>query len=480
MWQLDSRHILHYTNEKSKIRNSKFLSFPICFEENMFPPFEQSAAFEECKKMISLLDAGFLELKCDSEPQNRSRRGVMLGVLLATDFDGKTWILKTVSGLRNSLALCDGISDPNSIYVEPIVDSKTIDAALLKNDFEIHQLTNEINALKKNNEQTKTLARLKEKRKNLTNESLNKVRQLYAFFCADGKMRPLKEICKKNPPTGIGDCCAPKLLHYAFNFNLTPRSMAEVFYSFIPNDSLHGKLFSPCDSRCALILPAMLGLEIVYRDSSIVVVNKPSGLLSVPGRGADKQDCVVNRLKRLFPDCIAQPAVHRLDMETSGLMVLAFTKESHRKLCAQFASGAVKKKYVALLDGDFQKKQISPCGTMNLFFRLDVENRPHQIWDAENGKLSITNWKIIRLETYRPINKKKRTVTRVEFFPQTGRTHQLRLAAADKHGFGIPIVGDSLYGKCDDGERLFLHAEEITFLHPTDERIMHFTAKCPF
>ena len=286
-------------------------------------------------------------------------------------------------------------------------------------------------------------------------------------------------------PTGTGDGCAPKRLNSAVKNSLVPLSMAETKIHFVLNGKTAqiehtGKkpeFYPPCDSRCSLILPAILGLEILYRDSDIIVVNKQSGVLSVPGRGPEKQDCIVNRVKKLFPDCIEQPSVHRLDMETSGLLVLAFTKEAHRELNRQFEAREVHKKYIALIDGILAKKGIEKSGTMELFFRLDIENRPHQIWDRENGKSAVTQWQIENVEYYTAPDKSRRPATRVTFIPHTGRTHQLRLAAADSHGFGLPIIGDTLYGHCEKGERLLLHASELSFTHPRTKQKMDFL--CP-
>ena len=246
------------------------------------------------------------------------------------------------------------------------------------------------------------------------------------------------------------------------------------------NNDREISLVSPCDSRCKIILPEILGLEILYRDDEIVVVNKQSGLLSVPGRGPEKFDSVETRLRRLFPNCIKQPAVHRLDMETSGLMILALTKEAHRKMNQEFENREVKKEYTALLDGILAKKGFPNEGKMELYFRLDVENRPHQIWDNENGKKAVTQWKILDVERYRAPDGTTRNATRVLFIPHTGRTHQLRLASADIHGFGTPIIGDTLYGKCEKGERLLLHASKIEFTHPGTGEKMILESKAPF
>ncbi|BCL61322.1 hypothetical protein DGMP_20150 [Desulfomarina profundi] len=208
--------------------------------------------------------------------------------------------------------------------------------------------------------------------------------------------------------------------------------------------------------------------NILYNDDDIVVVNKPGGLLSVPGRGVDRQDCVVTRLQEIFPDMIGQPAVHRLDLHTSGLMVLAMTKAAHTNLSKQFENRLVTKRYQAILDGILPGKE----GKISLSFRLDPNNRPKQVYDPLNGKTGITLWKNLGAE---PIKR-----TRVEFTPLTGRTHQLRLHAAHPRGLGIPIVGDYLYGSGNDGDRMFLHAVFLEFSHPSLQRNMQFTCLPPF
>ncbi len=413
------------------------------------------------------------------------------------------------------------LDDFDFVIVPPVVNAEKVSEALSKNDAEIHRLTE----LRKNAKMTGCFAQslsvarndenetncdggvsvtgdcgirkkknyiieeINEKLRGLCNESLEKIESLYDFACADGKIRNLKDICRtrlngKFPPTGTGDCTAPKLLNYAFSHGLTPVSLAETIFN---NENSQEKsktkeieLVSPCDSRCKIILPEILGLEILYRDDEIVVVNKQSGLLSVPGRGLEKFDSVETRLRRLFPNCIKQSAVHRLDLETSGLMILALTKEAHRKMNQAFENREVKKEYTALLDGILAKKGFQSEGEMELYFRLDVENRPHQIWDRENGKKAVTQWKILDVERYHAPNGTTRNATRVLFIPHTGRTHQLRLASSNIHGFGTPIIGDTLYGKCEKGERLLLHASKIEFSHPKTGKKMILESKAPF
>lgn len=210
-----------------------------------------------------------------------------------------------------------------------------------------------------------------------------------------------------------------------------------------------------------------LDIEIIHRDKHLVVVEKPGGLLAVPGRGPARQDCVVRRLQQRITGCPEQPAVHRLDQATSGLMVLALTRESHRHLSCQFSGRQVAKKYVALLAGRVKGEK----GEIALKFRLDPDNRPWQVYDPVQGKLGISRWQ--RLEV-------KGNITRVAFVPLTGRTHQLRLHASHEQGLGCPILGDSLYGDGSEGDPMMLHASELVFVHPANGKQMRFQSSVPF
>jgi tRNA pseudouridine32 synthase / 23S rRNA pseudouridine746 synthase len=208
-------------------------------------------------------------------------------------------------------------------------------------------------------------------------------------------------------------------------------------------------------------------LRILYQDRSIVVVDKPGGMLAVPGRGPDKQDCVAARIRRMVPWCIEQPAVHRLDMDTSGLMVLGLTATAHRHLSRQFAERRVDKRYLALLEGVVSGE----TGEIALPFRLDPTNRPYQVYDPIQGKMGISRWQKIEVRTSR---------TLVTFTPLTGRTHQLRLHASHPLGLGCPIAGDRLYGTGQPGEQLMLHAERLQFEHPETGRSASFFSQPSF
>ncbi|EID86108.1 Pseudouridylate synthase, 23S RNA-specific [Treponema sp. JC4] len=450
----------------------------------MFPPFPCEQAHQKNLELISLLEKGEAKLlQLTKESEERKGHGLMLGTLICKKVEtGEEVILHAVSGISMQLQLPS--SSQPQIVVPPLASPSQIEAALAANDAAIHELTARINAGEKELSAARTA---------LTTQSLQRVFDLYTFTRFDGKKISLNEIIARHggrlPPTGTGDCCAPKLLSYAFENNLIPFSMDEVFYGKDSPNKKCGSSYPPCDERCGYILPSILGLEILYRDDAILVVNKQSGLLSVPGRTPDKQDCIESRMKALFPftNQLNQPAVHRLDMETSGIMILAFTKEAHRELNRQFEAKEVHKKYIALLDGVLQKadgeaapKQGEKTGRIELKFRLDPDNRPHQIYDEEFGKLGITDWENLGQVTYRAPDGSTKKATRVLFIPQTGRTHQLRLHSSDIHGFHLPIIGDTLYGTCLPGERLMLHAQEITFTHPTTHEKMHFICQPEF
>ena len=202
-------------------------------------------------------------------------------------------------------------------------------------------------------------------------------------------------------------------------------------------------------------------MEILYRDTSLMVVNKPSGLLSVPGKGPMGKDSVTGRVRELVPECIAHPEVHRLDMDTSGLMVLALEKEVQAELSRQFREREIFKRYIALLDGLVTAEK----GRIELPFRLDPDRRPLQAYDEEFGKVGVTDWSKVGVEEAR---------TRVEFYPITGRTHQLRVHSAHAKGLGFPIVGDTLYGGHPRHGELCLHATELHFYHPVLAEKMQF------
>lgn len=214
-----------------------------------------------------------------------------------------------------------------------------------------------------------------------------------------------------------------------------------------------------------------VNLRIVHAEPRLVVVEKPSGMLSVPGKGPEKMDCVVSRVRAMYPAAAGPLVVHRLDMETSGLLVVALDVGAQRDLSGQFERRTVFKRYVALVEGMVPRDE----GTVDVPIRLDVERRPYQIADFAQGRPATTRYRVLSREVDR---------TRVQFEPVTGRTHQLRVHAAlppmvegRAGGLGCPIVGDVLYGRGDGSERLMLHASFLSFTHPDTGARMEFHSR---
>ena len=361
--------------------------------------------------------------------------GRMLGILVCTDGT----VLKAYSG--------EPFFEESEDFVPPVFDVSSYRAILSDYD-----------ALIKSSSDHRLISR----------QCWKKLRSLYKFNCYDGLVHALDEIFPLSP-SGTGDCCAPRLLSYAYGCGKKPLSLCEFFYG---SGSLPHKSFqSPCDARCKPLLPSIIGLDIVYQDDCIVVVNKPSGMLSIEGRGQDKQDCIASRVRSLFPSCIKQPCIHRLDQGTSGLMVLGLTKEAHDRLSLDFENRRIHKEYEALVDGLI----LQDGGTIDLPIRLDVDNRPHQIVDFENGKNAVTQWEKLSIE-----NRFGRKVTRLRLCPLTGRTHQIRVHCA--YGLEHPILGDALYGEAPSGKitRLMLQARILDFTHPQTGVPMHFELEKEF
>lgn len=225
-----------------------------------------------------------------------------------------------------------------------------------------------------------------------------------------------------------------------------------------------------CESNQSPLHPLTLSwaeLPILYEDEWLIAVNKPAGLLSVPGRYRHTFDSVLTRLRHLLRDGMAIQAVHRLDQETSGILLLARDRKTHRQLSQQFQQRQVHKVYEAILSGWVKSEQ----GAIALPLWGNPENRPYQTVDDKQGLPSLTHFQVIAREG---------DYTRVEFTPITGRTHQLRVHAADARGLGIPILGDHLYGCCIVASRLHLHARELRFQHPQSGETLHLRAKTPF
>lgn len=320
---------------------------------------------------------------------------------------------------------------------------------------------------------------LKKERKEKSSDLQQQLFEQYSFLNQYGKSKSIGAIFSETifgkPPAGAGECATPKLLQYAFLHNYKPIAMAEFWWGASPKSEVrkHKQFYPACTGKCEPILKHMLEgieldenpllknlgeakqLEIIYEDSYLIVVNKPNELLSVPG--INIQDSVYTRLK--YQLNIEPLIIHRLDMPTSGLLVVAKTKEAHKIIQKQFLKRTVKKRYTALLDGIIESK----IGMIKLPLMMDIEDRPRQLVCFEQGKKAITEYQVISQQEGK---------TKIHFYPHTGRTHQLRMHASHHLGLNAPIVGDDLYGKSAD--RLYLQASLLEFIHPITQETMRF------
>ena len=323
---------------------------------------------------------------------------------------------------------------------------------------------------------------LKKERKEKSAALQQQLFEQYAFLNQDGKEKSLQAIFSETvfgkPPAAAGECATPKLLQYAFLNGYKPIAMAEFWWGASPKSEIrkHRQFYPACTGKCKPILSHMLEgvpmdenpllknsgegttLTIFYEDDSLVVVNKPAELLSVPG--IQIQDSVYTRLQAAFGN-IEPLIIHRLDMSTSGLLVVAKTKEAHKHIQRQFLKRTVIKRYTALLSKVISGEE----GEIKLPLRGDLDNRPSQLVCFEFGKKAHTRWKVIQ---------RNETTTKVHFWPLTGRTHQLRMHAAHELGLNAPIVGDDLYGTASN--RLHLHAAYLEFVHPRTKETLCFEA----
>lgn len=333
------------------------------------------------------------------------------------------------------------------------------------------------------------ISALKSERKTRSAALQQKLFEQFGMLNYRGEVKNLCEIfgqtVHKTPPAGAGECAAPKLLQQAYLHGWKPIAMAEFWWGDSPKTEIrhHGHYYPACKGKCEPILQHMLqglqveenpmlkrmqvpsqNLEIVYEDPWLSVINKPAGMLSVPG----KEDAVsvYSLMREQYPEADGPLTVHRLDMVTSGLMLIAKTKRVHQNLQAQFKNRLVRKRYVALLEGIVPKDK----GTVDLPLCLNPLDRPRQMVHTEHGKPAITDYQVLeRLDGKR---------TRIAFYPRTGRTHQLRIHAAHPLGLHCPIIGDELYG--EKADRLYLHAEYLEFTHPITGETVRITKEAEF
>ena len=404
--------------------------------------------------------------------------GKMLGVLVCETADSRELgFLAAYSGL---LA---GRNDWD-YFVPPVFDA-------LQPDGHFRQTERHISAINERvaHAPAAEAEALRRQRKTMSEELQLWLFRQYRMLSADGTSRDLVDIWHDYhpserlrrrfplPPGGTGDCCAPKLLQYAFGHGLRPLAIAEFWQGASPRGEIRheGHFYPACSGKCKPVLTWMLGmkatgaaaasvapavpggLNIVHEDNAFVVIAKPAGLLSVPGRG--DAPSVVSLLRQRYPEAQGPMVVHRLDQDTSGLMVVALTAQAHYSLQQQFLRRTVAKRYVALLQQPspqvLERLRQQPCGTISLPLRPDMLDRPRQLVDPDGGKEAVTAFEVLDTEGPYP---------RLALVPHTGRTHQLRVHCAHAQGLDCPIRGDRLYGQ--PAERLFLHAERLVFQHP--------------
>ena len=436
----------------------KRFTYPFCYEPH---PLCILAA-EEVKHEIERIAPG---------------EGKMFGVLVVSQGDGSS-----VSFLAAYSGLLEGRNDWD-YFVPPVFDAQQPDGYFKTREREIMQ---------------------SEEHKEMSQDLQLWLFRQYRMLNARGEARDLVDIWRDYhtspkirdryplPPGGTGDCCAPKLLQYAYQHGLKPLCMAEFWWGPSPKTDIrhHGQFYPACRGKCKPVLTWMMkGLKVdvnpetlgfarlplttVYEDSYLLVVNKPSGMLSIPGRVEEYS--VTSVMKERYPESIP---VHRLDMWTSGLLVVAKNREVHAALQEQFVHRTVSKRYVALLEGALPADRPDE-GRISLPLYADPINRPRQIVDYERGKTAITEYRVVSREP---------SATRISLFPHTGRTHQLRIHCAHPDGLNCPIRGDELYGHTlfgslsteDQSPRLCLHAEYLALTHPLTGERMEWTVPPAF
>ena len=453
---------LHPLN--TDIAKPERFTYPFCYEPH---PLCQLAA-----KEVQAYIASHAEIKEDAD------HGKMFGVLVVENQNNQS----NLNFLAAFSGLLAGRNDWE-YFVPPVYDAQQPDGHFKTTEREISRISRETSSTSNSS----------------STRGMSQDLQLWLFhqyqlLNARGETKDLVDIWQNYydrpklrekfplPPGGTGDCCAPKLLQYAYQHHLHPVCMAEFWWGQSTKEELrqHLNYYPACRGKCKPILTWMMeGLDVdvnpetlgfphlevktIYEDDALLVVDKPSGMLSTPGRVEEYS--VETIMRQRYPDSFI---AHRLDMWTSGLLIVAKSLEVYRSLQEQFVKHQVKKRYIAVLENleildhlDVLEKK----GTISLPLRPDPMNRPRQIVDHEHGKRAVTDYEF-------------QNENIVALYPQTGRTHQLRIHCAHPEGLGRPIKGDELYGTKAD--RLYLHAEQIWFRHPVTDEDMHFISPPPF
>ncbi len=452
------------------------------FVPTVFDMLDAQGFYKLGEDELNAITKEIISLENDAEYKNALQNLEETQAKAQTDIDQQKNRIKEQKGIRDQVRN-DNLTTLDENQRTALSEASKKESILLKKmtkywNYQIEKAQNEFNQVQSKINALKSLR--KQKSAALQLELFTK----YSFLNQEGSRKNLKQLFNENPPAGAGECAAPKLLHYAFANGLKPIAMAEFWWGTSPNSEIrkHKQFYPACKSKCEPILMQhmLVGLDmeqnpfeintaegkdisIVYDDAHLLVINKPTEFLSVPGKQI--KDSVYQRVKDGFPNATGPLIVHRLDMSTSGIMVLAKNEAIYKDLQSQFIKRTIKKRYVALLDGIIEENE----GFIDFPLRVDLEDRPRQLVCYEHGKTAQTHWQKIEV---------KDNKTKVYFYPITGRTHQLRVHASHQLGLKTPIVGDDLYGK--KANRLHLHAEQLTFTHPISKEDMTFTVEAEF
>lgn len=452
------------------------------FVPTVFDMLDAQGFYKLGEDELNAITKEIISLENDAEYKNAIQNLEEIQAKAQTDIDQQKNRIKEQKGIRDQVRN-DNLTTLDENQRTALSEASKKESILLKKmtkywNYQIEKAQNEFNQVQSKINALKSLR--KQKSAALQLELFTK----YSFLNQEGSRKNLKQLFNENPPAGAGECAAPKLLHYAFANGLKPIAMAEFWWGTSPNSEIrkHKQFYPACKSKCEPILMQhmLVGLDmeqnpfeinpaegkdisIVYEDAHLLVINKPTEFLSVPGKQI--KDSVYQRVKDRFPNATGPLIVHRLDMSTSGIMVLAKNEAIYKDLQSQFIKRSIKKRYVALLDGIILENE----GFIDFPLRVDLDDRPRQLVCYEHGKTAQTHWQKIEV---------KDNKTKVYFYPITGRTHQLRVHASHQLGLKTPIVGDDLYGK--KANRLHLHAEQLTFVHPVSKEKMTFTVEAEF
>ena len=468
--------IFHRLN--TDITPSESMNYPFCYE----PDSLSMLAVEGVKSYI-LSHPHWLPVL---------QEGKMFGVLVV-EKDGVVGYLAAYSGQIDIL-------EADDFFVPPVFDYLQPDGYFKSEEAEISRINHNIIRWETNNDDTpdNIIHDLKSERKLRSQELQRWLFSHFVMLNANGEKRNLLDIFSdtpiKFPPSGAGECCAPKLLQYAYLNGLRPVRIAEFWWGDSPKKEIRNHLhfYPACRGRCLPILSFMMqGLNVetdpqqtyahgemtvVYEDDYLIVVDKPAGMLSVPGKL--NRPSVQSLLQTNNPNILL---CHRLDMDTSGLLVAAKDELTYKHIQKQFLDRTVKKRYRAVvLPKDIHRYHVGDKGTIDLPLASDYLERPCQIVDFENGKRAITEWRVESIINNQSsvINHQSSIINQevsLLLIPHTGRTHQLRVHCASPLGLNAPIKGDPLYGSKSD--RLHLYAEYLEFVHPADGRRMRLSLK---